>query len=243
MTDAATTRLKAKLRSLLAMTQANGCTEAEALNAAAVAHRLMAEHGVTAEELAQADWVSLRADLGRHGADKVVDRIWYAVAVAAGCAMWTEIGGHRVIVYHGREPDALVAEYLHAVIDRAIRDAKLGFRRSAEYARRRKPTTRAKALQAFTLYFVDHLFERLVNENAARTAARADEAEDHRKSLPIDFQKPRPNKVSDPGKGFADAAGAGARAAHKAAINPGVATGEPARGLARPTPLLPGKKT
>lgn len=156
-------KLRARLRSLMAMTVENGCTEAEAMTAADKVAALLKEHGLDEAAIGQAEFVEIVVPLGRSRRSDV-DGLWSLVAYATFCEIWQRSGEAGIgIVYFGREPDALVAEYLHALLTSAVeREAGL-FRKSKAYLRRRTARTRRLALTAFRAGLVDGLQRRLVS--------------------------------------------------------------------------------
>lgn len=119
-TTTARAALHAKLRALLAKTTEAGCTEAEALAAAALARRLMDTHNVEMADLAEVeDWTTesvpgecWRASR-RKGADSISFRreILYGVGKYTDTHIWYE---NKADILHvtGRESDALFARWL-----------------------------------------------------------------------------------------------------------------------------------
>jgi hypothetical protein len=129
-----------RLRKLLSMTVANGCTEAEAMAAAEKAARLMAELGVEAGDLEyEAETIAVRA-----GWNSVRAGLWGVIATYTNCAV-TLIG--KEVEYIGREPWPEVARYLHKITNRAI-DRELGAFKSTRWFKRRS-SVRAKRAAAF----------------------------------------------------------------------------------------------
>lgn len=141
-------KLRTKIRALRAKTVENGCTEAEAAAAAELAMRLMAEAGISADDVDKPDWAkAAEPTQGRRGPQDAVYRI---VAYVCGCAGFSDATGEqRVMVYVGRDPYPEVAAYLHRVCHGAMERALRELRASAQYKAKRKPHTRAAARRAF----------------------------------------------------------------------------------------------
>ncbi|WP_431281633.1 DUF7168 domain-containing protein [Humitalea sp. 24SJ18S-53] len=156
--------LRARIRALLSRTQANGCTEAEALAAAERAFALMREHGLDEDSVACA---RLKVSLGRKKI-AVADRMWPAVAWACHCEIWTETGGDqpRHVVYFGRAPWPEVAIWLHGVVDGAARRASRDYCATREYKRRRTAKTRRLAREHFLEGFVASLRVKIIEMKA-----------------------------------------------------------------------------
>jgi len=152
--------VKARIRVLMSRTTAAGCTEAEAMVAAAAAMRLMREHGLDPDQVQCSQEVMA---LGRRSRAPI-DRLWPIVAHVCRCVTWSEEDADGLrYVYFGRDPWPDVAAWLHGLVkgaqDRAVRD----FTRSAPYQARRKPKTRAAARKAFVEGFVAGLRRPLWN--------------------------------------------------------------------------------
>jgi hypothetical protein len=158
MTDLS--KIRARLQALRNMTVDRGCTEAEALAAAAKAAELLAANNLTEADLDTPVYDELAIALGKRRTP--LDSIWKAVATFADCRGWLCRRGDRWhYVYFGRESDVLVAEYVHEVIRRACDTAVAAFRRSETYQRRRTAKTRSAAMKAFLEGFGRALVEKI----------------------------------------------------------------------------------
>lgn len=148
------TRIRARIQALRAMTTDRGCTEAEALAAAAKAAELLAQHGLDETVLETALAEAREVELA--GRRTPLDNLWPLVAMFADCRCYLlgAASGRRVIVYFGPPAAVLVAEYVHEVIRRAAGDGLATYRASADYQRRRLPKTRAAAARAWLTEFV-----------------------------------------------------------------------------------------
>lgn len=139
-----------RVRKLLAMTVANGCTEAEAMAAAGKAARLMSELSLADGDLDfGAETIKVRT-----GWQSVRSRLWATIGTYTNCAV-TFMGSQ--VEYVGREPWPEVARYLHAVANRAIDKELRTFKRTRWYKRR--SSLRARRAAAFD--FVDAMVIRL----------------------------------------------------------------------------------
>jgi len=184
--------IKAKIRALRQMTTARGCTEAEALAAAAKVAELLAAYDLTEDEAALAD--SAPIEVPEVQLQAPYSLLWYAVgricrATVRAEAYWTGRRYARRVRYRAGEPDMLLAEYLHTVLARAIKGARAEFRASREYRRRRLRKTRDQAMAAFLEGFCTRLFFKLIEVFEERWCAAAatdqvERSEDEAESLP-----------------------------------------------------------
>jgi hypothetical protein len=133
--------IKARIRALRTRTVENGCTEAEALAAAAKVMDLLAKHGLAAgdEEIAQEDVaLGLRSQ-------PALQPLFVVVAWVCHCELLTvERWDRSSARYVGRDPWPEAAAYLHAVVIGAARRALTEFKGSVAY-RRRRPAARLVA--------------------------------------------------------------------------------------------------
>lgn len=138
--------IAAKIRGLLAKTVENGCTEHEAVAAAALAARLLAEHELSVDE------VELRANpfaRARHvEPDDVGERLWRpasAISELTHTKLWKSAEGVVPVshTFFGFDHEVEIATYLLAICGRAMRgeaarlDADLALRRP-EFRRSRR---------------------------------------------------------------------------------------------------------
>ena len=116
-------KIAARIRALLAKTVENGCTEDEAIAAAAKAAEMLARYNLTLDE------VEMRASpFGRHSEqhdDQVGGRLWKvasAIAHMTGARYWAQRPGARPEVnFFGFEHEVAVARYLLEICARAMR--------------------------------------------------------------------------------------------------------------------------
>src|ERR1700737_951902 len=103
-------KLLAKIKALLAKTVANGCTEAEAMDALEMAQRMMEEYEVTETDL---QFGAEQAQMDKREQDDR-DRIREYLATAVGqfcqCEVWR--GGHESITFCGLPSDTVFAHWL-----------------------------------------------------------------------------------------------------------------------------------
>ena len=115
--------IRARIRALLAKTERNGCTEAEAAAAAAKAAELMDAHSIALADLAEHESIDRQTyTFPGQQFGPVVD---CANAIAEFCdvKVWCERTSdqRRLINYFGRESDAQVAVYLTHLFANAIK--------------------------------------------------------------------------------------------------------------------------
>lgn len=166
-----------RLRALRAMTTANGCTEAEAMSAAAKAAEIMRDAGLTENDLEIGEASSPSKSKGR----SVAADLWPVMAFCTNTDSIVLIDGDSVSVnFVGCEPGPEIAVYLREVCERAIKRELETFKAGDYYRRRRTLKTRRRAAENFVLGMVLRLRRRLLElfsptrSDAAR--ARAVEA-------------------------------------------------------------------
>lgn len=195
-------KIKARIRALREKTMDNGCTEAEALAAAEVAARIMAEHG-----LSDAD-VVMTSERTRER----TSRATWRSHVSSSCAHITNTAAillpdDEEIEFIGKLPGPEIAAYLYAVLCRAVEREVEQFKFTAEYRKRRTVKTRRIALTDFrtamTLRLRRRLFELFRATSDSNERALAHQA---LKSKHLDSET-LPSKMAVPRFGGAVAAG------------------------------------
>jgi hypothetical protein len=142
----ARSRIADKIKALRAKTRAAGCTEAEALAAAALAARLMREHGLDEASLEMTEADAWERNVKATWRSKVANIIAHCTSTAA-IRLVERDGAH--VVFVGREPGPEIALYLRDVCFRAIeREVRL-FKQGAIYRRRRTLATKRAAVADF----------------------------------------------------------------------------------------------
>lgn len=167
---AALDKLKIRIQALRAKTVSNGCTEDEALSAAAKVAELLDRNdlSLTDIELREAP-CEQRAYETRRKKRIPLDDCIGAIAHFCDCRVWREKNavGESSYVFFGLRSDVEVAHYLTELIDSAVR-AELGrFKASAEYARFRHQQ-RHLANASFALGMVASIADKLTKMKASR---------------------------------------------------------------------------
>ncbi len=167
---AALDKLKIRIQALRAKTVSNGCTEDEALSAAAKVAELLDRYdlSLTDVELREAP-CEQRAYETRRKKRIPLDDCIGAIAQLCDCRVWREknAAGESSYVFFGLRSDVEVAHYLTELIDSAVR-AELGrFKASTEYARFRHQQ-RHLANASFALGMVASIADKLTAMKASR---------------------------------------------------------------------------
>ncbi len=154
-------RIAARIRALLAKTVENGCTEEEAVAAAAKAAEMLAKHNLTVDEV-QIRESKFKKHSERYE-DLVGERSWIvadAIAHLVECRYWrSNPGVHPVhITFFGFEHEVEIAQYLMAICVRALED---GLARTNLRNRLLRPTIRKSKATAFLDGMVRRLAERI----------------------------------------------------------------------------------
>lgn len=172
-------RLRGKIAALQAKTEASGCTEAEAMAAAALAARLMAEHDFDQAEIEMTEATAPDSSIRTTNRTTWRDKLSAAIAFYTNCAMLirSDCGD---ILFVGREPGPDIAAYLRDVCFRAVDRALREFKTTPLYTRRRKLSTRRAAAADFVDGMVlrlsvrlGELFKQVRNEAARQEAKQA----------------------------------------------------------------------
>jgi len=173
-------KLTARIQALRAKTVANGCTEGEALAAAAKVAELLDRYDLTLGdvEMRQAPCRQLAFE-SRHRKRVPLDECIGAVAGLCGCKVWREktATGAARWVFFGLASDIEAAVALAALIDDAVRTELGRYKTSAEY-RRFRHQDRHLANASFALGMVARVADRLAAMAAAREAARGGSGRD-----------------------------------------------------------------
>ena len=169
-TPASLDKLKLRIQALRSKTIANGCTEDEALSAAAKVAELLDRHDLSLSD------VELRASPCERRVYETfrkkripLDDCVGAIAHFCDCRVWREkdAGGENIYVFFGLGADVEVAHYLAELIDGSVR-AELGrFKTSIDYSRFRHQE-RHLANASFALGMVASIADRLMAIKASR---------------------------------------------------------------------------
>lgn len=212
-------RLKAKIAALQAKTEANGCTEAEAMAAAGLAARLMAEHAFDQAEIEMTDATAPDSSARTTRRTTWRDKLSGGIAVVTNCA-WMIRAERGDILFVGREPGPDIAVYLRDVCFRAVDRELAVFKQTPFYTRRRKLSTRRQAAADFVEGMVVRLIHRLldlfgtIRDDAARQEAKL-VMRRRENSVPSTHMTERKTR-------FSAAAGAGWRAGGDVGLHHGV---------------------
>lgn len=205
-----------RVRKLLRMTRANGCTEAEAMAAAEKAARLMAELGVDAGDV---EFAAARAKM-RSAYNSPRSPLWSVIAECTSTAMILDNGD---VEYIGADPWPEVARYLHQVTDRAIDGALREFHAGKWY--RRRSSVRAK--RAATFDFTQAMVYRLSVNLEGLFAGSKDDAREEAAKAELVRRYPAmetvKRRLARPKLGYYDQAGTeGMAAGNGVALSHGV---------------------
>ncbi|MGJ5177775.1 DUF7168 domain-containing protein [Bradyrhizobium oligotrophicum] len=166
-------KLKSRIQALRAKTIANGCTEDEALSAAAKVAELLDRHDLSLSDVElKASSCERKVYETRRKKRIPLDDCIGAIAQFCDCRVWREknAAGETSYVFFGLSADIEVAHYLAELIDGAVR-AELGrFKTSVDYARFRHQE-RHLANASFALGMVTSIARRLVAIKAGRDQA------------------------------------------------------------------------
>ena len=164
-------KVKARIRALAAKTVERGCSEAEAMAAAAKVGELLDVYGLSMSEveLREENCVQRRAAFA--GPARTALRWLYpALLRFCECRGWTD--GRQDFVLFGLEPDVQMAEWLLHVVARALANEEARYRAGPAYAARREAPQ--AVLRSFRYGFADRLSKRLDEVADARAAAMAE---------------------------------------------------------------------
>ncbi|WP_038970323.1 DUF7168 domain-containing protein [Bradyrhizobium genomosp. III] len=168
-------KLKLRIQALRAKTIANGCTEDEALSAAAKVAELLDRHDLSLSDVELRASPCERRVYETYRKKRIpLDDCIGAIAHFCDCRVWREKNavGENIYVFFGLGADVEVAHYLAELIDGAVR-AELGrFKTSVDYARFRHQE-RHLANASFALGMVASIAQRLVAMKASRDQANA----------------------------------------------------------------------
>jgi len=131
-------KLKARLQALRAKTVANGCTEEEALSAAAKVAELLDRHDLSVSDL------EIREELCAQWAVETnrkrrqpISACVPAIAEYCDCKVWreTDANGRVRYVFFGLRPSLEMAHYVHDVVAAAMRTAWEEYSRGQRFIR------------------------------------------------------------------------------------------------------------
>jgi hypothetical protein len=235
---AALDKLKTRIQALRAKTIDNGCTEDEALSAAAKVAELLDRYdlSLTDVEIRESSCEQRAFETFRKKRIPLDDCIG-SIALFCDCRVWREKNhaGESRYVFFGLRSDIEVAHYLTELIDGAVRAEQGRYKTSAEYQKFRH-NERHLANASFALGMVSSIAHKLTAMKAARdqvgistgrglvaVKAAVVDTEFDKLDLKLRTQRGGSRMVS------MEAYEAGGVVGASLAINPGIGEGRPVR--------------
>ncbi len=164
-------KAKARIRALAARTVDRGCSEAEALAAAAKVGELLDVYGLSMSEVELREEACVERRLGHFGtAGTAVRWLLPALLRFCECRGWTD-GRHEIVLF-GLEPDVQMAEYLLHVVAGALRFEENRYRAGREYLAATRRHTPQSVLRSYRYGFADRVATRLDAMSGERHAAQ-----------------------------------------------------------------------
>jgi hypothetical protein len=160
---AALDRLKTRIQGLRSKTTDNGCTEAEALLAAAKVAELLDRYDLSLTDVEIRDALCERREYETYRKKRIpLDGCIGAIAEFCDCRVWREKNqaGDARYVFFGLRADIEVAHYLTELIDNAVR-FELGRYKISTVYRRFRHQDRHVANASFTLGMVASIADKL----------------------------------------------------------------------------------
>src|SRR6267142_6112593 len=165
-------RLKSRIQGLRSNTTDNGCTEAEALLAAAKVAELLDRYDLSLSDVELRDTPCERRAYETHRKKRIpLDDCIGAIADFCDCRVWREKNraGEARYVFFGLRSDIEVAHYLTELIDSAVR-AELGRYKATPGYRRFRHQDRHVANSSFMLGIVASIADKLTAMKQERDA-------------------------------------------------------------------------
>ena len=165
-------RLKTRIQGLRAKTIENGCTEAEAMLAAAKVAELLDRHDLSLSDVDLREAACEQRTYETFRKKRIpLEECIGAIAQFCDCRVWREKNpaGETRYVFFGLNADVEVAHYLTEVIDAAVRSELGRFKTSAAYQKYRHQD-RHLVNASFTLGMVTSIADKLVTMKAERDA-------------------------------------------------------------------------
>lgn len=167
--------LAKRIAALRQMTTERGCTEAEALAAAAKAAELMQEYGLSEQDIEFCEEAVTSKTKGHNPAAELWPVIAHCTNTASIIVSYC-VPPKTEVTFVGREPGPQIAAYLLVVLNRAIAHEVKKFKASTFYRRRRTLSTKRQAVADFTVGLVWRLRERLLELFASSVSDEVREA-------------------------------------------------------------------
>jgi hypothetical protein len=160
-------KVKARIRALAARTVERGCSEAEALAAAAKVGELLEVYGLSMSEVELREEACVqRVVVFDDPRRQAMGWLFPALLRFTECRGWTV--GRADYVIFGLEPDVQMAEYLMQVIATALHYEEWRFRAAPDYLRARAAPQ--AVLRSFRIGFADRIAARLEELGSHRRA-------------------------------------------------------------------------
>jgi len=163
-------RVIQRIQALRARTADRGCTEAEAIAAAAKVSELLARHDLTLDEVSvrRSDCEGVSVATGRKRRTPV-DSCAQSIAEFSDCRVWGEqrADGMLGFVFFGLKTDVEAARFLHDLIEVTFETESAAFRRSAIYQSLRGGDRRT-ALNSYQIGLASGICAKLADLKAAR---------------------------------------------------------------------------
>lgn len=160
--------IKKRIKALLQMTKGHGCTEEEAIAAAAKAAQLMAKYGIDETDV---DMTEREQDVPV-GDRSLRSLLWPVISsVTNTCIVFNQFD--KKLQIYGQEPWTDVAAYLIDVCDHAILTEVQKFKKTPIYKRRRNTATRRQAVADFTYSLIERLLNKLCQLFAKTVSKKA----------------------------------------------------------------------
>ena len=167
---AALDKLKSRIQALRAKTIDNGCTEDEALSAAAKVAELLDRYDLSFTDVEIRESTCERRSFETFRKKRIpLDDCIGAIAKFCDCRVWREKNeaGESRYVFFGLRADIEVAHYLTEVVDTAVRTETGRFKTSREYQKFRH-NERHLANSSFSLGMVASIADKLTKMKASR---------------------------------------------------------------------------
>lgn len=164
-------KVKARIRALAARTVDRGCSEAEALAAAAKVGELLDVYGLTMSEVELREEACVERRIAPQGTAGTALR-WLLPSLLRFCECrgWTD-GRHDIVLF-GLEPDVQMADYLLHVVAAALRFEENRFKASRDYVQATWKHTPQAVLRSYRYGFADRIARRLDAMTEARGQAQ-----------------------------------------------------------------------
>ncbi|MGI3902429.1 MAG: DUF7168 domain-containing protein [Janthinobacterium lividum] len=165
-------KLRLRIAALLAKTVENGCTEGEALSAAAKVAELLDRHALSLSDVEIRDSPCEQVTFTSHHKKRVpLDPCIGAIAAFCDCRVWRQKGTDGAVnhVFFGLPGDAATARDLAETVDGAIRSELGRYKTSRDYARF-DTRDRHMVNASFVLGMVTGFADKLDAQKAARDA-------------------------------------------------------------------------